>query len=83
MLIDEIPIIALAAVYAEGETKIIDAEELRYKESDRISLTVNWMKKAGAVVEELRDGIIITGNNNQRSHYIWRNRAWFVLEKIY
>ena len=64
MLIDEIPIIALAAVYAEGETKIIDAEELRYKESDRISLTVNWMKKAGAVVEELRDGIIITGNNN-------------------
>ena len=64
LLIDEIPIIALAAVYAEGETKIIDAEELRYKESDRISLTVNWMKKAGAVVEELRDGIIITGNNN-------------------
>ena len=43
---------------------IRDAKELRYKESDRISLTVNWMKKAGAVVEELRDGIIITGNNN-------------------
>jgi 3-phosphoshikimate 1-carboxyvinyltransferase len=63
LLIDEIPIIALAAVFAEGETKIVDAEELRYKESDRISLTVNWMKKAGAEVEELKDGMIITGNN--------------------
>jgi len=62
LLIDEIPIIALAAVFAEGQTKIIDAEELRYKESDRISLTVNWMKKAGAIVEELQDGMIITGN---------------------
>ena len=36
LLIDEIPIIALAAVFAEGETKIFNAEELRYKESDRI-----------------------------------------------
>ena len=64
LLIDEIPIIALAAVFAEGETKIIDAKELRYKESDRISLTVNWMKKAGAEIEELDDGMIITGTGN-------------------
>jgi 3-phosphoshikimate 1-carboxyvinyltransferase len=62
LLIDEIPIIALAAVFAEGQTKIVDAEELRYKESDRISLTVNWMKSAGAQVEELQDGMVITGN---------------------
>ncbi|NCG34841.1 MAG: 3-phosphoshikimate 1-carboxyvinyltransferase [Dehalococcoidales bacterium] len=64
LLIDEIPIIALAAVSAEGETKIIDAKELRYKESDRISLTVNWMKSAGAQIQELDDGMIITGTGN-------------------
>jgi len=64
LLIDELPIIALAAVFAEGETKIIDAKELRYKESDRISLTVNWMKSAGAKIEELDDGMIITGTGN-------------------
>ena len=64
LLIDEIPIIALAAVFAEGETKIVDAKELRYKESDRISLTVDWMKKAGAKIEELEDGMIINGTNN-------------------
>lgn len=64
LLIDEIPIIALAAVFAEGETKIIDAKELRYKESDRISLTVNWMKSAGAQIQELDDGMIITGTGN-------------------
>ena len=55
LLIDEIPIIALAAVFAEGETRITDAKELRYKESDRISLTVDWMRKAGADIEELDD----------------------------
>ena len=63
LLIDEIPIIALAAVFAEGETKILNAEELRYKESDRISLTVEWMRKAGAEIEELQDGMIIQGNS--------------------
>ena len=63
LLIDEIPIIALAAVFAEGETLITDAEELRFKESDRISLTVNWMKDAGAKVEEFQDGMKITGTN--------------------
>jgi len=63
LLIDEIPIIALAAVFAEGETIITDAEELRYKESDRISLTVNWMKEAGAKVEEFQDGMKIMGTN--------------------
>jgi len=63
LLIDEIPIIALAAVFAEGETLITDAEELRFKESDRISLTVNWMKAAGAKVEEFQDGMKITGTN--------------------
>ena len=61
LLIDEIPIIALAAVFAEGQTKIVDAEELRYKESDRIALTVEWMKNAGADINELKDGMIIEG----------------------
>ena len=49
-------------VNAQGETKISDAEELRYKESDRIALTVEWMRKAGAEIEELKDGMIINGN---------------------
>ena len=69
LLIDEIPIIALAAVFAEGETRITDAKELRYKESDRISLTVDWMRKAGADIEELDDGMIINGTYNINGGY--------------
>ncbi|PAX55129.1 3-phosphoshikimate 1-carboxyvinyltransferase [Brunnivagina elsteri] len=60
-LIDEIPILAVAAVFAEGTTVIKDAEELRVKESDRITVMAQQLTKMGAKVTELPDGMEITG----------------------
>jgi 3-phosphoshikimate 1-carboxyvinyltransferase len=62
-MIDEIPILVLAATQAEGETTIRDAQELRVKESDRITTTVTEFRKIGAELDELDDGMIITGGN--------------------
>jgi 3-phosphoshikimate 1-carboxyvinyltransferase len=60
-LIDEIPIIALAATQAEGKTIIQDAQELRVKETDRIQTVVDELKKMGADIEATEDGMIING----------------------
>ena len=62
-VLDEIPILALAACYARGTTVINDAEELRVKESDRISATVDSLKRLGAKIEETSDGMSITGTH--------------------
>ena len=60
-LIDEIPIIAVLATQAEGETIISDAQDLRNKESDRIKTVVAGLRKLGANIEETSDGMIISG----------------------
>ncbi|MFB2770461.1 3-phosphoshikimate 1-carboxyvinyltransferase [Pelatocladus sp. BLCC-F211] len=60
-LIDEIPILAVAAVFAEGTTVIKDAAELRVKESDRIAVMAQQLNQMGAKVTELPDGMEITG----------------------
>lgn len=60
-LIDEIPILAVAGVFAQGTTVIRDAAELRVKESDRIAVMANQLNKMGASVTELPDGLEITG----------------------
>ncbi|MBM3133654.1 MAG: 3-phosphoshikimate 1-carboxyvinyltransferase, partial [Chloroflexi bacterium] len=60
-LIDEIPVIAVAAAVAKGTTTIRDAGELRVKESDRIKTTVTELAKLGAQIEELPDGMVIHG----------------------
>ena len=60
-MIDEIPLLALTATQADGETSIRDAAELRVKETDRITATVSELRKIGAQVEELDDGMIIAG----------------------
>ncbi len=60
-LIDEIPAIAVAATQAEGETIITDAKELRVKESDRLKAVATELKKMGANIDELEDGLIIRG----------------------
>ncbi|WP_416731656.1 3-phosphoshikimate 1-carboxyvinyltransferase [Fictibacillus sp. JL2B1089] len=65
-LIDEIPIIALAATQAEGKTIIKDAHELRVKETDRIETVVNELKKMGADIEATEDGMIIQGKSSLR-----------------
>jgi len=60
-LIDELPVIALAACFAKGDTIIRDAAELRVKESDRIATTIEELSKMGAKIDELPDGMIIHG----------------------
>ena len=60
-LIDEIPILALLATQAEGTTIIKDAEELKVKETDRITAVVTELKKLGANIEATDDGMIIHG----------------------
>lgn len=60
-LIDELPIIAVLATQADGETIIRDAKDLRNKESDRIATTVKELRKLGADIDELDDGFVING----------------------
>ncbi|MGK7929578.1 MAG: 3-phosphoshikimate 1-carboxyvinyltransferase [Spirulina sp.] len=60
-LIDEIPILAVAAMFAEGTTTIKDAAELRVKESDRLAVTASELNRMGAKIAELPDGLEITG----------------------
>lgn len=60
-LIDELPVLAVAAAFAQGETIIRDAQELKVKESNRIAAMVSELTKAGADVEETEDGMIIRG----------------------
>lgn len=60
-LIDEIPILAVAATQATGTTLIKDAKELRVKETDRIRALATELTRMGAKVEELEDGLIIHG----------------------
>ncbi len=62
LLMDEVPIIAVAAAMAEGETVIRDAAELRVKETDRISATVDWLVAAGVEAEARDDGMAIIGS---------------------
>jgi 3-phosphoshikimate 1-carboxyvinyltransferase len=63
-MIDEIPILAVAAIFAEGTTVITDAAELRVKESDRIQVMATELTKMGARVSELPDGLEITGGGS-------------------
>lgn len=60
-LIDELPVLAVAAAFAEGETVICDAQELKIKESNRIAAMVTELSKAGADVHETEDGMIVRG----------------------
>ncbi|QPQ31688.1 3-phosphoshikimate 1-carboxyvinyltransferase [Lysinibacillus sp. JNUCC 51] len=60
-LIDEIPILALLATQANGKTIIKDAEELKVKETDRITAVVDELKKLGANIEATEDGMVIQG----------------------
>ena len=59
--IDEFPILCIAAACAEGTTEIRDAAELRVKESDRIAVMAEMLRDLGVTVEELPDGLVITG----------------------
>jgi len=59
--IDEFPVVSVAACFAEGETVIRDARELRVKETDRIAAMTSELVKLGGVVEPREDGMLIEG----------------------
>jgi 3-phosphoshikimate 1-carboxyvinyltransferase len=59
--LDELPVLAVAAAFAEGETVIADAAELRVKESDRIARVAEGLRRLGVQVEERPDGMVIQG----------------------
>lgn len=63
-LIDEIPVIALLATQAEGETIIKDASELKVKETNRIDTVVSELSKIGATIKATDDGMVITGKTS-------------------
>ncbi|MDA2627094.1 3-phosphoshikimate 1-carboxyvinyltransferase [Bacillus cereus] len=69
-LIDEIPIIALAATQAEGVTVIKDAQELKVKETNRINTVVNELAKLGAKIEATKDGMIIYGKSTLQGNIV-------------
>jgi 3-phosphoshikimate 1-carboxyvinyltransferase len=66
LAIDELPLVALAACFAEGETTIRDAAELRRKESDRIATVSEALTDLGASVEPSEDGMRIAGRGELR-----------------
>jgi 3-phosphoshikimate 1-carboxyvinyltransferase len=66
LAIDELPLVALAACFAEGETTIRDAVELRRKESDRIATVSEGLRALGAEVETIDDGMRIEGAGGLR-----------------
>ena len=59
--IDEIPALAVVAAFAEGETVVREAKELRYKETDRIAAIVEQLRRLGADVTEMPDGFSVRG----------------------
>ncbi len=61
-IIDEIPILSVAGIFAEGNFRIDNSKELRVKESDRIKSLCNNFKKAGLTVNEFEDGFELSGN---------------------
>ena len=63
-LIDELPIIAVAAVFADGQTVIKDAQELKVKETNRIRAVVDEFNKCGIDMTETDDGMIINGGKS-------------------
>ncbi len=66
LAIDELPLVALAACFAEGTTTIRDAAELRRKESDRIETVTAALTALGGTIEATEDGMVITGTGALR-----------------
>ena len=62
-LIDEIPILTVAACFCSGVSEIKDAKELRVKETDRLKVMAKQLRKFGAKITEREDGLIINGES--------------------
>jgi 3-phosphoshikimate 1-carboxyvinyltransferase len=70
LAIDELPLVALLGCFAEGETVVRGAEELRLKESDRIDAVVTGLRGLGATIEATGDGFVVTGTGGLRGGVI-------------
>ena len=70
LAIDELPLVALLGVFAEGETVVRGAQELRVKESDRIATVVDGLRGLGAEIEALEDGFVVQGTGALRGGVI-------------
>jgi 3-phosphoshikimate 1-carboxyvinyltransferase len=66
LAIDELPLVALLGCFAEGETVVKGAQELRVKESDRIATVVDGLRGLGASIEATDDGFVVTGTGGLR-----------------
>ena len=66
LAIDELPLVALLGVFAEGETVVRDAAELRVKETDRIESVVEGLRGLGAEIEATKDGFVVQGTGKLR-----------------
>ena len=66
LAIDELPLVALLGVFAEGETVIRGAQELRVKESDRLGGVVDGLRALGAEIEATEDGLVVQGTGTLR-----------------
>ena len=66
LTIDELPLVGLAGCFAEGETIVSGAEELRLKESDRIATVVDGLRGIGAEIEATEDGFVVSGGGGLR-----------------
>jgi 3-phosphoshikimate 1-carboxyvinyltransferase len=66
LAIDELPLVALLGVFAEGETVVRNAEELRVKETDRIESVVDGLRGLGAEIEATNDGFVVQGTGKLR-----------------
>jgi 3-phosphoshikimate 1-carboxyvinyltransferase len=66
LAIDELPLVALLGCFAEGETVVRGAQELRLKESDRIATVVDGLRALGASIEATDDGFAVTGTGGLR-----------------
>jgi 3-phosphoshikimate 1-carboxyvinyltransferase len=66
LAIDELPLVALVGCFAEGETVVRGAGELRVKESDRIATVVEGLRGLGALIEALDDGFAVRGTGRLR-----------------
>jgi 3-phosphoshikimate 1-carboxyvinyltransferase len=64
--VDELPLLALVGAFAEGETVVEDAGELRFKETDRISAVCEEFSKVGVEIEEREDGFVVRGTGGIR-----------------
>ncbi len=70
LAIDELPLVALLGCFAEGETVVRGAQELRLKESDRIEAVVEGLRGLGANIEALADGFVVSGTGRLRGGQI-------------